>query len=217
MQYLMRVVLLGLMVMSLSAKADFDDITWSSVTLADIVGIDVNKRDDAGRTALYFSVRSGKNLDVVKELIKKGANINAAEEYGYTPLHAAALNDKGDFIFALVDAGAFINARNVNALTPLHLASEGSPFSWGKSNLAAIRALIAVGADLNVSDSNGDTPLHRVAFFVTTEAASAMQLLIEAGADVNTINKYGNTPLQAAINKNNQVAATLLLEAGGHL
>lgn len=55
-------------------------------------------------------------------LLERGANINAANRIGFTPLHYAAQNVYPRAVIALIERGADINARTNNGETPLDLA-----------------------------------------------------------------------------------------------
>lgn len=62
------------------------------------------------------------NVDVVKTLIERGADINAKSGDGWTPLHSAARWSALECASILVNSGADVNARSTGHLTPLHLA-----------------------------------------------------------------------------------------------
>ena len=62
---------------------------------------------------------------IAKHLIEKeGADVNAKNPKGETPLHYTAWNNAVEFAKLLIDHGADINARDVNGETPLHWATQ---------------------------------------------------------------------------------------------
>ena len=88
----------------------------------------------------------------VSRCLNAGADPNARDEDGNTPLHFAGYNKNPAVITALVNAGAEINARDKWGHTPLHdAASNQSP--------AVITALVNAGADVNAKNKRGKTPL----------------------------------------------------------
>ncbi len=69
-------------------------------------GLDVNKKDMSGGTALFQAATEG-HTDVVEFLISKGAEVNIREKsMGLSPLSAAASNGHNATVSALLDAGA---------------------------------------------------------------------------------------------------------------
>jgi ankyrin repeat protein len=50
----------------------------------------MNEQDIAGRTPLFYAVRSGNKSDI-NTLISVGADLNLADKYGHTPAHVAAI------------------------------------------------------------------------------------------------------------------------------
>ena len=64
-----------------------------------------------GATALHVAAAKG-YLDVIELLIRAGANVNAIDNDGWTPLHAAAHWDKHDIIAFLIDKHADLDIKN---------------------------------------------------------------------------------------------------------
>ena len=120
-------------------------------------------------------------------LIKAGADVNAKDLHGRTPLmhlqNADGLMDWEDdtefYVKVLIDAGADVNARDNDGMTPLmHITNE-----------KCAQQLIDAGADVNAKDNKGRTPLMLIGGDDNIEA------LIKAGADVNAKDNDGQTVL----------------------
>jgi ankyrin repeat protein len=87
-------------------------------------GIDARMRDYRGATALHRA----RCADTVRLLIEEGAEIDAVDVQGNTPLHVKAYGEPGrpselDAVRLLVAAGAKLDATNGRRLTPLHCAA----------------------------------------------------------------------------------------------
>ncbi|BAA89654.1 gp29 [Wolbachia phage WO] len=87
-------------------------------------GANVNAADVEGYTALHLAVTE-KRLEIVRELIKSGADINAAE-YGNkcTPLHLACMVGKVEIVKELVEAGAEIEQADTFGMTAMDYAKN---------------------------------------------------------------------------------------------
>jgi ankyrin repeat protein len=89
----------------------------------------------------------------VTEAIKAGADVNAQNGVGATPLHEATIHSSNPGVIqALIEAGADVSARNAWGSTPLHLAAKYN------SQPKIILALLEVGADPKAKDEDGMTP-----------------------------------------------------------
>jgi len=76
--------------------------------------------------ALLMGIRTVNNTDVVKTIIKKGANINAQDEKGNTPLMLAINFESAYMVELLIEEGANVNLANNEGMTPLEIASTNS-------------------------------------------------------------------------------------------
>ena len=82
---------------------------------------DLASTDPSGNTALHMACANG-HLDIVKLLLKHGANPNALNKSKNTPLHWAALNGRTEIIELLIEAKADANLKNEFDHVPLEEA-----------------------------------------------------------------------------------------------
>ena len=63
-------------------------------------------------------------LGTTEYFIQKGADVNAKDKDGNTPLHLAAMNGKIDVAKVLLKHNADVNAKNNEGRTALHYATD---------------------------------------------------------------------------------------------
>lgn len=127
------------------------------------------------------------------------------DDFGRTPLHAAALSGSEGAARRLLDGGADPSAADDYGTTPLHLACRGG-------SVALVQLLLSHGSDPNARSAAGTTPLH--------EAASAgdqatVRLLLEAGAKPEAVDDRGRTPAEVARAHGFPELAATLATGGG--
>ena len=122
------------------------------------------------------------NIEVINALIQAGADVNARDWIGATPLHRIASSLAEDEKFfdnlftkkitevmaALLRAGADINARDNDGATPLHYSLR--PGIIEKTRDSTTIFLIRHGADVNVRDDDGNSPLSDAERYSRTKA-----------------------------------------------
>ncbi len=127
-----------------------------------------------------------KDADRVRFLIKKGADVNARDLNGLSPLDTAARNRIASLVEILIDAGADPNALDADGFFPLLHAIN-------RNHVPTVEMLAKKGANLNLPNKQGITPL---SWAIGDGKFFAAKALIDAGADVNMPSGYENvTPL----------------------
>lgn len=125
-------------------------------------------------------------------LIAKGADPNAGDEQGQTPLVLGISRgerlDSPLFDFLLAH-GASLTAFGSDGQTPLHAAAA-------RGEVDLVNRLLSKGVNVNIRGGSGDTPLHAA---IQSSALKVVTALLNSGADVNLRNDRGDTPLHAAM------------------
>lgn len=170
-------------------------------------GYDINesKRIKFGHSPLISAVIYN-DIDLVKELIEKGAKINLRNHDGDTALIVSlrCVNNKLQIFRELIKAGADVNIKNNEGSTALLLAI---PFE--KKEI--IKELIKGNSDLNVKNNNGDNALLLATMF---DKIIIIQDLLKSGIDVNVKNNEGTTALISAARYGKVEIVRELLSAG---
>lgn len=111
-----------------------------------------------GRSLLHFAGGAG-CAQVVRLLLRRGADPNIEDRGGHTPLYRVANEcasaDGAEIVRLLVAAGADVHAcAGVTRATALHMAAR-------RGHLEVARALVECGAFPGTTDRKGDTALQR--------------------------------------------------------
>mmetsp|Transcript_17406 Transcript_17406/g.19536 ORF Transcript_17406/g.19536 Transcript_17406/m.19536 type:complete len:163 (+) Transcript_17406:12-500(+) len=77
-------------------------------------GADIDARDKVDRTPLHFAAANGSDIDLIDELVNRGADVNCQSLGGDTPLIKAIMFDNVDAVRALLDQGADQKIKNAN-------------------------------------------------------------------------------------------------------
>lgn len=155
-------------------------------------------------------------VDLVRLLLQRGANVHALSGNGFSALHYAAESDHVDVAQLLIDNGADVNSRKPKSFekdpgtTPLHLAALNG-------NIKMAQFLLEHGAEVNAIEysplvyrgvsgwrepkpgpalNRGRTPLHYAAMHNQLETA---EYLLKQGVDVNKQDLYNWTAFDYAI------------------
>jgi ankyrin repeat protein len=126
-------------------------------------------------------------------LISLGAQVDARDARGRTPLVTAILADNIEVANVLLGAGADLETTD---------SKSHDPLSWAacSGRITTAKFLLSKGAQINrKTGPDGDTPLHRAV--VCCKGAEMIRYLVANGADVNATNNKGLTPMQLSLHK----------------
>lgn len=164
-------------------------------------GADLNARESVtGFTPLMNAARSGQ-VWIVKDLHRRGADLDRVDLKGRTALHHAFNTDhiypptdpdvkalEGNrtvVAILLIELGASQSIRDFRGNFPLHLACING-------NFPAVNAMVNAGALIKARNMDGDTPLILAASIGSARISS---LLLDRGADISDRNNDGDTAL----------------------
>lgn len=158
------------------------------------------------------------NLEIMSQLLKKGANINYQNQDGNTVLmRVCSLPDQSNFLKTvkfLINEGANPNLLNNSKCTALSMVCFCKHLNEKE---AVIDFLIKSNAEVKIFDNIGNTPLHALACN-SDVTPKIIKLLVDADANVNHQNKYGSTPLIFALVNNLKMSTVkCLIDAGADI
>lgn len=224
---------------------------------------DVDSPDSTGLTALWLSVAGGhaecvnhlvlRGADAtftqngttmvhtavvscyhcIPALVNSGADVNAVDIEGATPLGIAVRYDNVHALKILVDMGARVNpivgtpplllAAGASTSTVRHVLGMGANPNASAENgvtaahLAAgvslenLAVIVAAGGDVNALSEDRLTPVHYAA---ATGQLECLEFLIEQGAFTTTLTSAGDTPLHYAAESGESQCVLTLLNSG---
>ena len=173
-------------------------------TLLNTPGVDVNKADSGGNTALMFAVECGHD-ECVKVLIDAGVDVNKAGHLGGTALILAVEFGHVKCVKVLIDAGVDVNKADSFHNTALILAARFGHFE-------CVEVLIDAGVDVNEVNIFRNTALILAARFGHVEC---VKMLCKArNIDLNT-NRGGKTALMSAAWRGHVECVEVLCKARG--
>jgi truncated hemoglobin YjbI len=138
-----------------------------------------------GQTLLHDAAMVGEP-ELAAALIRSGADPDAKEAGGHSPLYRAST---GDVARVLLEAGATVDVTSGPTRgTALHQAAR-------RGCVSVAQALLDHGAAIDARDAKGETPLRRA---VNCRQLEMVRLLFRLGADPHAADRRGVTPLGVA-------------------
>ncbi|KAK2501936.1 hypothetical protein MC885_009378 [Smutsia gigantea] len=159
-----------------------------------------------GQTPLMIAAEQG-NLEIVKELIKNGANCNLEDLGGWTALMWACYKGRTEVVELLLSHGANPSVTGLYGTTPLVWAAR-------KGHLECVTHLLAMGADVDQEGANSMTAL---IVAVKGGYTQSVKEILKRNPNVNLTDKDGNTALMIASKEGHTEIVQDLLDAGTYV
>ncbi|XP_030577938.1 kinase D-interacting substrate of 220 kDa B isoform X6 [Archocentrus centrarchus] len=165
---------------------------------------EVDGRSDNGQTPLMLAAEQG-SLEIVQELIRRGANVNLDDVDCWSALISAAKEGHVEVVKELLENSAYIEHRDMGGWTALTWASY-------KGRVEVTKLLLEHGANPNTTGQQYS--VYPIIWAAGRGHADIVKLLLQNGAKVNCSDKYGTTPLIWAARKGHFDCVMHLLENG---
>lgn len=148
---------------------------------------DPNATDELGATPLSLAAAAGL-VELVKELLRRGAQADQRGAGGMAPLGAAAFQGHELVVRELLRQGARTDVASATGQWPLHLAC-----ATGQQRV--VRQLMAAGADPRAFNREGRHALAEAAYF---GQIGVLRQLADAGWPLDMPDQHGRNSLHAA-------------------
>ncbi|XP_032353436.1 ankyrin repeat and SOCS box protein 3 isoform X3 [Camelus ferus] len=146
------------------------------------------------------------NAEIIKLLLKKGANKECQDDFGITPLFVAAQYGKLESLSILISSGANVNCQALDKATPLFIAAQ-------EGHTECVELLLSSGADpdLYCNEDNWQLPIHAAAQMGHTKILDLLIPLTNRACDTGP-NKV--SPVYSAVFGGHEECLETLLRCG---
>ena len=228
-----------------NSATDTDDYLTVIRKIIAYNGLNINIKDNLGKTPMHLAVQYDKQEVVIKLLSATGMRVQEADNNNNTPLHYAADLGHSYLVSAMrASFSSYVGAKNAEGRTAIHLAAENGHTDTVRAFATYPRG---IGGLSGAEDNDGNTALHLAAENGHTDVvavilqndktllnddnnhdetplhlaaklgrtATVTSLLQQTSIEVNPQNDQGNTPLHLAALNDRPEIVTLLLNKNG--
>ncbi|XP_006159078.1 ankyrin repeat and SOCS box protein 3 isoform X1 [Tupaia chinensis] len=146
------------------------------------------------------------NAEIIKLLLKKGANKEYQDDFGITPLFVAAQYGKLESLSMLISSGANVNCQASDKATPLFIAAQ-------EGHTKCVELLLSSGADpdLYCNEDNWQLPIHAAAQMGHTKILDLLIPLTNRACDTG---QDKVSPVYSAVFGGHEECLEMLLQKG---
>lgn len=155
------------------------------------------------------TITEKQRADLIRQMIKKGADVNHLDKHQMAPIHKCVINDRIECLDALIEANVDPNVVFMSE-TPLSIAARQN------RNKILEKLLKYSKTNKDVRNESGGTILHFAAAGMV-DTAECVDLLIQSGLPINIQDQRGNTPSIVACFFNKPRILQRLIEAKADL
>ncbi|GAA6325774.1 hypothetical protein F350042L8_28720 [Fusobacterium ulcerans] len=167
-------------------------------------GSDINKKNSSEKTLLSYFIEN-KPLSYSKYITEHGADVNAVEESGWTPVFRAAVGKDTSLIDAMKNSGGDFNKQDLKGNFPIYYAQDEK---------ILLKLLDHTNYNLNAENKNGENILGEVYLrAVSHNYISVIEKLLEIGVNPNYMS-YGDSALSIAKDNRNESMIKFLNSKG---
>jgi ankyrin repeat protein len=142
------------------------------------------------------------NLPEFRRLLSVGADVNAKDSFGWTPLHWASAMGHSQVVIELLQHGAGIEAKDNSGRAPLLRACLNG-------HVTVVNELLSRGANIEAKTDQGNTPLHYACW---NGHVAIVKALLSVGANILTVNDDGELPINFAVRRRYSAVSKCLLQ-----
>ncbi|CAK7066697.1 ankyrin repeat domain-containing protein [Fusobacterium varium] len=157
-------------------------------------GADINKKDSSGKTLLSYFIEA-KPLSYSKYLTEQGADVNAIEENGWTPVFRAAAGRDISLLEAMKNNGGNFTKQDLAGNFPIYYAQNEE---------ILLKLLDSAKYNLNAKNKKEENILGEIYLrAVSYNYVSVIEKLLEVGVNPNYMS-YGDSALSIARDNRNE-------------